>query len=121
MSDAVMFIAWGKPLAGREERAVEVFGESVAYWGELQADGRIDRFDVVLLEPHGDLNGFAVLHGTHERFAELATDERWIRTELSAELVVESLCMVEGVSGDALAQRMALFGDAVSRVPARSA
>ena len=48
-----------------------VFGQSVAYWGELQAEGRIEWFDVTLLSPCGDLNGFAVLHGTHEEFADL--------------------------------------------------
>jgi hypothetical protein len=52
---------------GREERSLKVFGESVAYWGELQCEGHIERFDVALLNPYGDLNGFAVLHGTHEQ------------------------------------------------------
>lgn len=121
MSEAVMYICWGSPIAGREEHAVEVFGESVAYWGELQADGQIERFDVALLEPHGDLNGFAILHGSHEQFAALVTDQRWIRTMLDAGLVVEDLSMVEGVSGEALGRRMAIFGEAVSHVPARSA
>lgn len=121
MSEAVMYIGWGTPVPGREEHAVEVFGESVSYWGELQSDGRIESFDVALLEPHGDLNGFAVLHGSHEQFATLAMDERWIKTTLDAGLVVEHLNIVEGVSGEALGRRMAMFRDAASHAPVRSA
>ena len=118
MTDAVMWIAWGPPVHGREERSLEVFGESVAYWGELQAEGRIERFDVALLNPYGDLNGFAVLHGTHEQFAQLAADERWIRSVVNAQLVVENLRMIEGITGDALTQQMGIYGEASSQLAA---
>src|SRR5690349_165664 len=33
MADAALFIGWGQVVRGREKRAVEVFNESVAYWG----------------------------------------------------------------------------------------
>jgi len=40
------------------EHRVRVFNESVAYWGGLQGDGKIENFEVVLLSPHGgDLGG----------------------------------------------------------------
>jgi len=118
MTDAVMWIAWGQPIHGREERAVEVFGESVAYWGELQAEGRIERFEVALLNPYGDLNGFAVLYGTHEQFAEVVEDERWIRSTVRAGLVVQDLRIIEGMIGESLAKQMALFREAASQMPA---
>jgi hypothetical protein len=118
MTDAVMWIAWGQPIHGREERAVEVFGESVAYWGELQAEGRIERFDVALLNPYGDLNGFAVLYGTHKQFAEVAEEERWIRSTVAASLVVENLRMIEGTTGEALAHQIGLFRETASQMPA---
>jgi len=74
MADAVMWIAWGPPVHGREERSLEVFGESVAYWGELQAEGRIERFDVALLNPYGDLNGFRC------STAPTSSSPNWLRT-----------------------------------------
>jgi hypothetical protein len=118
MADAVMWIAWGPPVHGREQRSLEVFSESVAYWGELQAAGRIERFDVALLTPYGGLNGFAVLYGTHKQFAELAEDERWMRLTIEAGLVIENLRMIEGMTGDALARQLGLFGEAASHMPA---
>ena len=118
MADAVMFIGWGQPVHGREEQAVEVFDESIAYWGELQAEGRIEKFDVALLNPYGDLNGFAVLYGTHKQFADVAEDERWIRSTVAANLVVENLRMIEGATGEALAHQMGLFRETASHMPA---
>jgi hypothetical protein len=120
MADRVIWIAWGSPVHGREERAVEVFGESVAYWGELQAEGRIERFDVTLLSPCGDLNGFAVLHGTHQQFADLVEEERWIRSVVNAGLVIENLRIIEGITGDALAEQMGIYREAASQMAAAS-
>ena len=65
MADAGLFIGWGEVVRGREERAVEVFGETVEYYGRLQADGRIESFEPCLLEPHGgDLAGFILIRGS---------------------------------------------------------
>ena len=52
MADRLLFIGWGPPVRGREERALEVFNESVGLYGRLQQDGRIDSFDVSLLRPN---------------------------------------------------------------------
>jgi len=120
MADRVIWIAWGSPIHGREERAVEVFGESAAYWGELQAEGRIERFDVTLLGPNSDLNGFAVLYGTHQQFAELVEEERWIRSVVNASLVIEDLRIIEGITGDALGERMGIYREAASQMAAAS-
>jgi len=120
MADRVLWIAWGSPVHGREERGVEVFGESVAYWGELQAEGRIERFDVTLLGPNSDLTGFAVLYGTHQQFAELVEEERWVRSVVNASLVIEDLRIVEGITGDALAEQMGIYREAASQMAAAS-
>ncbi len=73
MADAGLFIGWGQVVRGREKRAVEVFNESVEYWGGLQGDGKIEGFEVVLLAPHGgDLAGFALLRGSAEQIGRTA-------------------------------------------------
>jgi hypothetical protein len=51
-----MFIGWGAVVRGREKQALQVFQESMEYYGKLQQDGRIESFDVLLLAPHGDRN-----------------------------------------------------------------
>ena len=40
MSDRVLFISWGSPIPGREERGLEVFNEAIGLHGRLQQDGR---------------------------------------------------------------------------------
>ena len=41
MAEAGLFIGWGAPVKGREAKGLEVFNESVEYWGRLQQEGRI--------------------------------------------------------------------------------
>src|SRR5215211_4002382 len=53
MAEAALFIGWGAPISGREATGLEIFNESVEYWGRLQQEGRIESFEVVLLYPYG--------------------------------------------------------------------
>jgi len=45
MAGEALFVGWGQVVRGREQLALEVFQESVAYYAELQKDGKIERFD----------------------------------------------------------------------------
>ncbi len=69
MADRVLFISWNTPVRGREERGLEVFNESMGLYGRMQQDGRIEKFDVVLLGASGDINGYIELHGSTEQIA----------------------------------------------------
>jgi hypothetical protein len=105
-----LFIGWGQVVRGREQRALEVFNESVQYWGSLQEDGTIDSLDVVLLSPHGgDLAGFALLKGDGEKLALLRRDDEFIRRNARANLIVEGLGIVDAVSGERLGEQMGIF------------
>ena len=53
MADRLLFISWGMPDHGMEERSLEVFNEALGYYGRLQQDGRIESIEVVLLAPNG--------------------------------------------------------------------
>ena len=65
MAEAGLFIGWGVPVRGREKRALDLFNGTMQYYGRLQQDGKIERFDVAVLAPHGsDLAGFALMQGT---------------------------------------------------------
>ena len=75
-----MFIGWGAVVRGREKQALQVFQESIEYYGRLQQEGRIERFDVVLLGPHGgDLYGFVVLHGDRQALNEIRLSDEFER------------------------------------------
>jgi hypothetical protein len=110
MADAAVFIGWGQVVRGREKRAVQVFNESVEYWGGLQGDGKIEDFEVALLEPHGgDLQGFALLRGSEEQVSELRADEEFQRRVQRADLIIESQGVVNALIGEGIARGMAQY------------
>lgn len=117
MAEAGLFIGWGEPVRGREERALAIFNESVQYWGRLQQEGRIERFDVALLPPHGgDLGGFALLQGTGEQIDSVRRDEEFRRIVQRVRLVVEDLGLVDALVGEGIAQGLGLYQDAVGQL-----
>ena len=67
MADRVLFIGWGAAVRGMEARGLEVFNEALGLLGRMQQDGRIEGFDVVLLEPNGGMNGYVTVKGTAEQ------------------------------------------------------
>ncbi|HEY6672020.1 MAG TPA: hypothetical protein VIZ91_05925 [Solirubrobacterales bacterium] len=110
MADAAMFIGWGQVVRGREKRAVQVFNESVEYWGGLQGEGKIEDFEVALLTPHGgDLQGFALLRGSEQQISALQTDEEFQRRVARADQIIESQGVVTAAIGDGIARAMTQY------------
>ncbi len=60
MADRMLMVSWGTTVRGREERALEVFNESIGYYGRAVEEGRLESFDACLLDP-SHLAGFATL------------------------------------------------------------
>jgi hypothetical protein len=105
-----LFIGWGGVVRGRETHSLQVFQESIEYYGRLQQEGRIERFDVVLLAPHGgDLNGFAVLHGDQQALAEIRFSDEFERLLVRAGSIIEQPGVVPAYTGEALGPQIELF------------
>ena len=105
-----LFIGWGPVVRGREKQALQVFQESMEYYGKLQQEGRIERFDVVLLSPHGgDLNGFVVLHGDRQALAEVRLSDEFERLLVRAASIIDAPGVVPAYTGEALAGQMQRF------------
>ena len=116
MADRVLFISWGAAVRGREERGLEVFNEALGLFGRMQQDGRIESFDVALLMPNGELNGYIQLHGSGEQLAALKTDDEFMRNMMDAGLIVDGLRHVEGFTNEGIAKQMATYQAAMSEV-----
>jgi hypothetical protein len=117
MTDRALFVGFGAPVRGREERAVEVFGEFVEMFGRMASDGRIAGMDVSLLDPHGgDLGGFFMVHGSEAQCAALANDEEFRRATIDATLIVENFGVVPAVTGEGVGREMAMYTEAVGKV-----
>jgi len=112
MAGEALFIGWGSVVRGREKQALQVFEESMQYYGKLQQDGRIESFDVLLLSPHGgDLNGFVILRGSRQTLAEIRFSDEFERLIARASAIIDSLGVLPAYGGEALAQQMAIFQD----------
>jgi hypothetical protein len=117
MAEMGVFIGWGPPIRGREAKGLDVFDESVAYWGRLQQEGQIESFEVVVLYPHGgDLGGFALLRGSGESLDRIRASDEFNRLVARAGLVVEGLGVVSAALGDSLGPQMQLFREQVGEL-----
>ena len=113
MAGEAMFVGWGQVVRGREKQALQVFQESMEYYGKLQQDGQIESFDVFLLSPHGgDLAGFVLLRGSRQALAQIRFSEEFERLTVRAASIIDSLGVLPAYSGDSLAQQMQLFQQA---------
>ncbi len=118
MADRILFIGWGANVRGREERGLEVFDAAVGFYGRCQQEGRIESFDVVLLEPHGGgLGGYMELRATADQIAALRDDQEFRRILIDASLIVDELGVVEGFANEGIARELALYREAIAQVP----
>ena len=117
MADAGLFIGWGQVVRGREDRALEVFNETIELYGQMQSDGRIEGFDVTLLEPHGgELAGFVLLRGSEEQIDAVHHDEGFERVMQRADLIVDGLGIVPALVGEGIARGMAIYQEEIAVV-----
>src|SRR3954452_18469067 len=116
MADRALFVGFGEPVRGREERAVEVFNEWVGMLGRMQSEGRIESMDVTLLDPHGgDLGGVFPVYGSAEQCAALIDDEEFRRPVVDATMIVDRFGVVPAPTGEGMVREMAMYGDAVAK------
>jgi hypothetical protein len=120
MADRMLFVSWGVPVRGLEERGLEVFTEALGLLGRMQQDGRIESFDVALLTPNGDMNGYIAVHGTAAQIDALRQDEEFVRNTADAAMIVDALRHIEGYANEGVARQIEIYRDAVAKVPQRS-
>jgi hypothetical protein len=117
MADDALFFGWGEVVRGRETKAVEVFNEAVAYYGQLQQDGKLEGFEAYFLGPHGgDLGGFFLLHGEREALHEIERSEEFERLQTRVTMIVDGSGAVPAVTGEALARQMGHFEEAAKEL-----
>jgi|SRR5436305_8969841 hypothetical protein len=117
MADRALFVGFGEPVRGREERAVEVFNEWVGMLGRMQSAGRIESMDVTLLDAHGgDLGGFFHIRGSADQCSALMNDDEFRRAVLDASMIVDKFGVVPAVSGEGVSREMEMYAEAVAKV-----
>jgi hypothetical protein len=117
MADRVLFISWGQVVRGREVAGLENFNETIGLQGCFQQEGKIESFDVVLLDPATGIDGYMVIHGSAEQLAALKENEEFRRSLIAASMIVDDLKIADGYTGEGIAREMALYQEAISKVP----
>lgn len=108
MANAAVFVGWGPVIAGREQKALQVFSEVLQHYTQLQQQGEIESFEPVALEPHGgDLAGFLLIRGDREKLSRLRASDAFQRLNARGLLVVQNFGVVDAHVGDGLTR---LFG-----------
>ena len=117
MAEAGLFIGWSAAVRGREEKAVQVFGEALAYWASLEEDGKIEGSQVALLRPHGgDLGGFMLIRGTRDQIAAVQLEEEFNRINVRAAQIVEGFGVVPAFLDEGIGPQMQLFQEMVAQL-----
>ena len=117
MADRMLFVTWGETVRGREERGLEVFNEAIGLYGRLQQEGRIEGFDVALMEPNGTIDGYIQVRGSADQLAALRESDEWRRINIAAALVVDDFRVTGGLINEGVAEGMAMYTEAIGKVP----
>lgn len=114
MADSGLFIGWSTPVRGREETGLDVFNEALALDAQLQEEGAIESFEVVLLGPHGGgLAGFILVRGTGEQIAALRERDDFTRINVRAAMVVDDFGVIDAALGDGVGEQIGRYQEAI--------
>lgn len=103
MANQALFLGWNRPTVGREQQAMELWGKALEYYGKLQADGRIESFEPVILSAHGgDLNGFFLIRGDTEKLNEIRGEDAFVDFVTEASYCLDGFGYVTGWIGEGL-------------------
>jgi len=117
MVTGALVIGWGAVVRGREQKALQVFNESIQYYTQLQQQGMIESFEPVALEPHGgDLLGFLIVRGDREKLNALRTSEEFLHLTNRAVQIVDNLGVITAFIGEELQRQFADFGAQASEL-----
>lgn len=114
MAEAGLWVAWGVPTSGRERTALALLIETQDYLSGLQEQGRIERFDRVLLKPQNiELGGFVLIQGSKDQVDGLRRDpefELWLNR---VQLVADQVGIVDAWLGEGIGEAVALYETAL--------
>jgi hypothetical protein len=117
MADYGLFIGFGTPVRGREAKSLDVFNEATQYYSRLQQEGRIESFEVAILEPHGgDLGGFFLLRGERQKLSQLRVETDFERLTTRANLMVDRIGIIGATLGDSMGQSIGMFQEEIRKL-----
>jgi hypothetical protein len=116
MAEAALCTVFGEPVPGREKQALSVYNDTMQYWGRLQQEGKIERFDITVLTPSGgDVTGFIVVRGTAEQIDSVRRTKEYQQLLNRVQLVVSHLRVNDAFVDEGLGQIMGQYQEVVEQ------
>lgn len=116
MASHAIFIGWNVPVRGREKQAAELFTKSLEYYGTLQAQGKIESFEPVILSRHGgDLNGFILLRGEADKLNALRNEDAFLDMVIEGGNLIDGFGIIDAYINDGLADMMVRWNKEISK------
>ncbi|MEC0270316.1 hypothetical protein [Paenibacillus anseongense] len=117
MAKGSLMVGWGEIIPGREKAAQATLNKAMQYCIRLQHEGKIDRFEVVVLEPHGSsLNGFVLITGDKETVAQLRTEDEFVSVIIGVQLVHRNVRVVGAYTGAELPSLFAMWDEQEDKI-----
>ena len=114
MAEAALCTVFGQPVPGREKQALKVYADTVEFWGRLQKEGKIERFDIAVLTPTGgDLNGFILTRGSAANLDAIRRTKEYRQLLQRVQLVVQHLRTCDAFVDEGLAEVMTQYQEVV--------
>ena len=113
MSNAAIYVSWGRPTVGRESKSLEVFSQALEYYGSLKSKGKLADFRVYVAT-NGALqrfNGFMLLEGDVAQLRAIVDGEEFQKLLTKAHHVVDNLEIVHMSTGDEIQKSIARLVD----------
>ncbi|CAN3130916.1 hypothetical protein ACNUDN_23595 [Mycobacterium sp. smrl_JER01] len=117
MAEAGLWVAWGVPTRGRERNALDLLVETGSYLSGLQAQGRIEGFDRVVLKPQSiELGGFILIRGSKRQVDELRRDHDFELWLTRVQMVADQVGVADAWLGEGIAEAVSLYEKALENL-----
>ena len=96
MNGAIIY-RWGPSVRGREQQALEVFAEAVAYWDNLVKNGRVSSHEPFFSTIRD--GGYWIMKGDLDELNAIVQEKDYQRLALKVQMFVEDWSMETCVGG----------------------
>jgi hypothetical protein len=115
MADYGSAVTFGAAKAGREQKALELWADTVTLNDKAVANGRIDRWDAVIFEPSPTGPAGAVrVYGTEQQVEEFIRSEDFQDQLVRAQLLCHDIGIRRFMTGEALVQGFVRYAQLVN-------
>jgi hypothetical protein len=116
MANAALFMGWNRPVPGREQQSMDLFGKAMEYYAKSQSEGKIESYEPVILSAHGgDLNGFILIKGDAQKLSEFKREDTYIEYVTEAGFCTEGFGIIDGSVGETVTDILSRWSKLIGR------